>query len=210
MKVYIPFNMVTDIDFGLIRITEKVYNLPAFSENKIKSFLLKRENENPIPEYCELRKVKFNEYIYQVIMENYYDAALELSEMTDILSFIISTYKLGLSNEMEITIGCNTESEIKYLQRMLSGLNFKIDMDLNINLNLNNFDYIFSKVLDEFYVDYLEKNKIQGKRLYVANYKFNTLVEEQSQEIIIDPLLHLRLDAMGIVVNIISIYNKKK
>lgn len=209
MKVYIPFNMIVDIDFGIIRLVEKLNKLPEYSTNKLKSFLLKRENENPIPIYSALRQIEIDDSLYGTIMENHYDKVLKLSGMTDILSFVINTHKLGLSNEMEITIGCNYESDIEYLKSKLSSLNYSIDMELNTNIKLDNFDYIFVKVLDEYYVDYLENNKINGKRLYVADYGFNTLVDEESQSIIIDPVLHLRLESMGNVVSTISIYNKK-
>ena len=36
MKVYIPFNMVVDIDFGIVRLVEKLNELPEKSTNKIK------------------------------------------------------------------------------------------------------------------------------------------------------------------------------
>ena len=209
MKVYIPFNMVVDIDFGIIRLFEKLNDLPERPVNKLKSFLLKRENENPIPSYCVLKQIEYPERLYETIMEKHYEKALKLSGLTDILSFVINTHKLGLSNEMEITIGCNYESDIEYLKSILSSLNYTIDMELNIKIKLNDFDYIFVKVLDEYYVDYLENNKIHGKRLYVADYGFNTLVDEESQTVIIDPVLHLRLESMGNVVSTISIYNKK-
>lgn len=209
MKVYIPFNMIVDIDFGIVRLVEKLNELPEKSTNKIKSFLLKRENENPILEYSIIRGIESDDNLYGDIIENHYDKILKLSHMTDLLSFVINTHKLGLSNEMEITIGCNYESDIDYLKSKLSSLNYTINMELNTNIKLDNFDYIFIKVLDEYYVDYLENNNIKGKRLYVADYGFNTLVDEESQTIIIDPELHLRLESMGNVVSTVSIYNKK-
>ena len=164
MKVYIPFNMVVDIDFGIIRLFEKINNFPERPVNKLKSLLLKRDNENPIPSYCVLKQIEYPERLYGTIMEKHYDKVLKLSGLTDILSFVINTHMMGLSNEMEITIGCNYESDIEYLNSILSSLNCTINMKLNTEIKLNDFDYIFIKVLDEYYVDYLEYNKIQGKR----------------------------------------------
>ena len=210
MKVYIPFNMVVDTDFGVIRIVEKFYNLSEYPVNKIKSFLLKREIENPIYEYCELRGIECVEYssLYNTILDESYEAVLKLSCFTDLLSFIMNTYKLGLSNEMEITVGCNSESEIDYLNSVIS-TDYTIRTELNMNLKLNKFDYIFTKCLDNFYVDYLINNKITAKRLYVADYEFNTIVDPKSKSVIIDPMLHMRLESEGFVVSTISLYNKK-
>ena len=209
MKLYIPFDMIVDIDYGIIRLFEKINNLPERSVNSLKSLLLKRENENPIIPYCVLKQIEYPESLYEKIMEDHYEKVLKLSGLTDILSFVINTYKLGLSNEMEIVVGCNYPSDMEYLTTVLSSFNYTIDMKLNADINLDDFDYIFAKVLDDYYVDYLENNKIHGKRLYVADYGFNTLLDEETQTLIIDPILHLRLESMGIVVNTISVYNKK-
>lgn len=209
MKLYIPFNMIVDTDVGVLRLVERIHKLPEYSVNKMKSFLIKRENEDPIPEFSNLRKINSSDGLYGIMLESRYQGVLNASGMTDILSFVINTYKLGLSNEMQITIGCNRKMEIEYLKSKLSSLNYSIDMQLNKDIKLNDFDYIFTKVLDQYYVDYLENNKIQGKRLYVADYRFNTLIDEESQSVIIDPIQHMRLESMGIIVSTISIYNKK-
>lgn len=209
MKLYIPFNMIVDTDVGVLRLVEKINKLPEYSVNKIKSFLIKRENEDPIPEFSTLRKIQSSDGLYGIMLESRYQGVLNASGMTDILSFVINTYKLGLSNEMEIIIGCNRELEIEYLKSKLSALNYSFDMQLNKDIKLKDFDYIFTKVLDQYYVDYLESNDIRGKRLYVADYRFNTLIDEESQSVIIDPIQHMRLESMGIIVSTISIYNKK-
>ena len=138
MKVYIPFNMIVDIDFGIIKFFEKFVDIPEYSINRIKSFLLKRTNENPLPEYCELRKLEISDIntIYNLMMERHYSSILKLSNVTDILSFVINTYKLGLSNQMEITVGCNTELEVKYFKSLVSSLKFSINTDLNSKIKL--------------------------------------------------------------------------
>ena len=209
MKLYIPFNMVVDTDFGIIRIIEKLYKIPEYPVDKIKSFLLKREIENPVYEYCELRNIEYDQYLYEEIIEKHYDTVLKLSCLTDILSFIINTYKLGLSNEVEITVGCNYDSEIKFLKQILSASKYSVNSKLNTDIKLNDFDYIFTRCLDEFYVEYLIDNGINGKRLYVADYRFNTIIDEESKSVIINPLLHIKLESEGIIVSTISIYNKK-
>lgn len=210
MKLYIPFNVIVDTDFGLLRLTEKLYKIPEYSVNKLKSFLIHRKNENPIPEYCELRGLKdAPDYLYMLMLEKHYESVLKLSQLTDIISFVINTYKLGLSNEVEITIACNTEEEIKFFKKIVSSLKYTFNMDLNQNINLNDFDYIFTKCLDVYYVDYLVDSGINAKRLYVADYEFNTIVDKETNTTIIDPVLHMRLENEGFVVNTVSLYNKK-
>ena len=211
MKVYIPFNMIVDVDFGIIRLIEKANNLKdEYPVNKLKSFLLKRENENPIPEYSKLRGIGLGDS-YNLIMgdEKYYNMALKLSSLTDILSFVINTHKLGVANEMKITVVCNTENEIEYFKSITSSLKYSIDIELNMNIKLDDYDYIFIKYLDEYYIDYLVRSGIKGKRLYVADYAFNTILDPESNMNVIKPEFHLVLDSIGCVVSTISVYNKK-
>lgn len=210
MKVYIPFNMIVDTDVGVIRIVEKITDLQEYPINKLKSFLLKRNSENPIQDYCKLRKVNLPVNTYDMIITEKYKTVLNLSYWTDILAFVINTYKLGLSNDMEITVGCDNDLEIEFFKKNLSSLKYSIDIRLNQNINLNDYEYIFTKYLDEFYVDYLIHNKINGKRLYVADYAFNTIVDEETGNFTVDPILHLRLESEGVIVNLLSVYNKKK
>ena len=210
MKVYIPFNMIVDTDFGVIRFVEDVNRLSEYPVNKLKSFLINRESENPIPEYCELRNV-YCVASYNLLMETekFYNAILKLSKVTDIMSLVINTHKLGLASEMDIIIGCNTEMEIQHLKDILSKLRYGIKIELNSNIKLNDFDYVFTKCLDEYYVEYLISNGINRKRLYVADYKFNTIIDPESKKVGINPELHMELESHGIIVSTISIYNKK-
>lgn len=213
MKVYIPFNMIVDIDFGLVRFYEKYKEISEYPKNKLKSFLINRKEENPLLEYRELRNIdtliNSLDYLYSAMMTNHYSSVLKLSNITDILALVINTHKLGLANEMEITVGCNTEEEISFFRTLTSSLKYTISTKLNSNLKLKDFDYIFIKTLDRYYTDYLLNNEISGKRLYVANYRYNTLVDEESNKSIIDPEIHISLESEGNVISLISIYNKK-
>lgn len=213
MKVYIPFNMIVDTDFGIIRFYEKYKEIPEYPKNKLKAFLINRKEENPLLEYRELRKLDLSDItennLYSLMIQNHYESILKLSNLTDLLALVINTHKLGLANEMEITIGCNSEEEINFFKSITSSLKYSIITKLNSSLKLNDFDYIFIKVLDKYYTEYLLNNNISGKRLYVANYRFNTLVDEERNETIIDPEIHMSLESEGDVISLISIYNKK-
>ena len=211
MKVYIPFNMIIDTDFGMIRLIEKIQDIHGYSVNKLKSFLINRENENPISEYNKLRQINIIESAYDLILDKYYQIILPLSSVTDMVAFVINTYKLGLSNEVEITIGCDLECEIEYLKSILSELNYSFDIQLNIDIDLNEYDCIFTKFMDKYYVDdLLNRVKIKGKRIYVADYRFNTLYDTENKLKIIDPELHMRLESEGNIISLVSLYNKKQ
>lgn len=213
MKVYIPFNMIVDTDFGAVRLLEKVQGSKPLSTNKIKSFLLKRKNENPIPEFCELLGMEddISNYAYEVMMDKFYTSVLKLSTQTDLLSFIINTYKLGLNNEVEIVVGCDEEIEIEYLTHLISAMNLNIKYILNTEANLEEYDSIFIKTIDQAYVDYLMIiAKVSGKRLYVADYSFNTLYDKESDQKIISPIYQIQLENEGNVLCTVSLYNKRR
>lgn len=210
MRVYIPFNMIVDTDFGIIRLIEKVQDIPEYPINKLKSFLLKRENENPVLGYNRIRELDLPESTYNVILQKYYKSVLPLSQLTDMVSFVLNTYKLGLYNEVEIIVGCDLDCEVEFLKIITSKLDYNIDIQLNTRLDLNRFDCIFTKYFDEYYVDYLINNlKISGKKIYVADYNFNTLYDDETQQYMIDPLLHMELESKGNIVYLVSLYNKK-
>ena len=206
--VYIPFNMIVDIDSGLIRLIEKTQNIPEYSINRLKSFLLKRININPIQEYNKIRNIDVLESAYDVILDKYYESILPLSLLTDMIAFVLNTYKLGLTNELRITVGCNYECEMEYMKKISSSIEYSIETVLNEQVDLNTFDYIFIKHLDGYYVDYLMNVvKIKAKRLYVADYNFNKIYE--NDEYMIDPELHLILSTTGNILSTVSVYNKK-
>ena len=139
-----------------------------------------------------------------------YSTVLKLSKVTDILAFVMNTYKLGLSNEMEITIGCDMPEELEYLKKKLSKLEYSLDIRLNSELKLNDFDYIFNKYINEDYVkDLIENKKIRGKRLYISDHNFNVFIDQDGNKIV-DLEYHIPLESNGIVLSLISIYNKKK
>lgn len=210
MKIYIPFNMLIDTDFGIIRIVEKITKIDSYPVNKIKSFLLNRENQNPIYEYRNERDIICSSYIYDLILKKYYEKVLPISELTDLILFVINTYKLGVSSEMEITIGCNEKCEIDYLTKVLSSFNYPLNIEENINIKLNEFDSIFIKYLDEDYADYLlEVAKLSAKKIYVADYKFNTIYDKENDTRIIDPIIHMKLESEGNMLYTVSLYNKK-
>ena len=211
-RIYIPFNMIVDTDFGIIRLIEKVQNIEEYPKNKLKEFLLTRRNENPIPEYCKKRGVDVLESSYEMILEKYYNSILPLSELTDLLAFVINTYKLGVSNEMKIVIGCNYDSEIRYIQTLTSQIEYTFETALNEHIKLSEFDYIFFKYFDYHYIEYLIDNlKLEAKRLYVADYCFNKIYDREIEpEGFLDPELVVQIASKGNILSTVTLYNKKR
>ena len=210
IKVCIPFNMIIDTDFGMIRAIEKTQNLSEYSVNKIKSILVSREEENPLISYAKARDIQIPESAYELLFEKFYDTILKLSQITDILSFIINTYKIGLNGEVKIVIGCDQHSEIDYIKSILKSSDYSVDTSLKSDMNLNDFDCIFTKYFDEYYVDYLVNQvNLTGKRIYIANYPFNLIYDKESNKQAINPILHMNLENKGNVLSTVSLYNKK-
>lgn len=215
MKVYIPFDIIVDTDFGIIRMINKLNGLESKNINKIKSFLIKRTNPNPVEEYCELESVTkqditYDEFYNKMMSKEHYRYILLMSEFTDMLSFIINTSKLGLNSEVFITIACNNEEEVNYLSSKLSKLKMTPDIRLSKDIDINDYEYIFVKYLNDNYIKNLEDNGIRGKRLYVADYGFNTIYDEEIDANIVLPMYHIALESLGIAVCTVSLYNKKQ
>ena len=84
-------------------------------------------------------------------------------------------------------------------------------MCLNTDIVLNDFDCIFTKFIDNYYVDYLlDTVQIKGKRIYVADYNFNTIYDDEHELVIIDPEIHIRLESEGNIISLVTLYNKKQ
>lgn len=213
IKVYIPFNMIIDLDAGVVRLTDILQNVSSYSNNKLKSFLINRQEENPLIEYNKERSLDIEPGAYETILgkERYYKQILPLSLSTDLLSFVINTSKLGYSKELSITIGCDSQMEIDYLELITSQLEYSFDMEINMNINLNDFDYLFTKYFDDNYVNYITNVLgISGKRIYIADYNFNTIYDKENDIKVIDPILHMDMESNGNVLCLISLYNKKQ
>jgi hypothetical protein len=207
-KVYIPFNMIIDTDFGLIRLLEKTQNLKQFSVNKLKSFLIKRNSVNPITDYRKITNVNISDAAYDRVLDKYYDKVLLESTVTDLIAFVINTHKLGLTDELSIVVGCDFQSEIDFLDKISTSIEYNIETCLTEETDLNEYDYIFIKHFDECYIDYLiNVVKLKAKRIYVADYNFNKIYE--NGEYIFDPELHLLLNSEGNILSSVTLYNKK-
>lgn len=210
MNVYIPFNMIVDIDSGVIKLVELIQNIEPYSDNKLKSFLINRKEINPIPEYKQARGFYVLDSTYEIILDKYYKDALKLSIITDLIGLAINTYKLGMGKQVNVVIGCDEELEAEYLKSILK-IDYKINICLNKDIKLKNFDCIFIKYIDDTYCDYLiQDEEISAKRIYVADYFFNTLYDSESKQKIIDPVLQLKMEEYGNILSLVSLYNKKR
>lgn len=209
MNVYIPFNMIVDTDFGVLRLVELVQNIEPYSTNKLKSFLINRKEVNPIIEYKSLRNFDIIDSAYEVIVDKHYQNVLQLSETTDMISFVINTYKLGMSNQVNIVIGCDDDIEINYLKAILK-VKYSFNISLNKDIKLKDFDCIFIKYINYAYADYLiNTEQLSAKRIYVADYNFNTLYDGKSKQKIIDPMIHIEFEQHGNILCLVSLYNRR-
>lgn len=208
-NVCIPFDMIVDTDYAVIRLVEETQQLKPMYDKKLKKFLVEREYENPIIEFNKLKRINIMEETYdRLIEEKYYSKLLNLATFTDMINFVIMTNDLSVSSEMRITIACNTEIEKDFLIKNMKKIQVPVNIELFRNLDLNNFDSIFTKYIDQNYIDYLlDTVKFHGAKLYVADYNFNTIIDEETGTKGILPEYHLALESEGILVFTVSLYN---
>lgn len=186
----IPFECVVDIDMGLVKLIKyeyrnKEYFFPGILDGPddcVEHELLIRKNRNPLVVPTNLMKVneKTLDEWYKQFIEKEYNNIIELSTSTSLADFI----KLSSFNTDKIlktTILCNTEEEAQVIKnRSINQTNIVIaDRD---GFDVSKYDALYLKdVYDiECYTGVI------GKSIYIANYGFNLLDNDESDDIVLD------------------------
>lgn len=172
----IPFDMLIDIDLGLIRlIREKFYDPNVFltgildsDEESIKYYLLTRPVRNPL--YIIMKddsNTKLMDSLYNQFIEQEYDKILELSPTTGIFELPIASSTVP--HAVKFSILCNSKKELdEYMKREGNITNAIIESDLS-KVNIDNFDNIYIKN----YEDIKKYNNLKRKNIYIGDYLFN-------------------------------------
>ena len=171
----IPFNLIFDTDFGLIKLISKEYRADLFDksvldsdDSTIANLLIARPFENPLcilTEYNSETKKILDDY-YLEFMDTRYDDILKLSVFTG-----IGNYALGLDELAEITtyIYCKDKVEEDYLKEKCDGYKYKIVTPGTIG-KLSNYDPVFVKSG----LDYpIKSGPLTGHQLILIRYGFN-------------------------------------
>lgn len=212
-KIYIPSDMFLDIDHGLCRFITVVAN-QLYDPDRINIILEKRNIPCPIEEFImkypifKLNGLTSNSYNW--LMDNYGDKVIGLSPMNEVIGSIVSTSCFSaLSSEVQFVIGCSYNEEIDIIRTITRrSPEAAILIRPDTEINLNEFDTIFVKVLNDDLMKRFSDEKVSMKKIYVADYNFNTVVDDNGTRSI--PLEYMaELEKFGNVVYTIQMYKDK-
>lgn len=211
LSVAIPFNMVYDIDFGVVRYIRDnykdadIYNIGVLNMEDIflKDLLRLRQEYNPVL-LClnDSENYSYADYIYENIISNHYSEVLEKSVKTaisDFISFLDNT----TDGQITITIICRNNLEKEFIINDFEEYKNGKSYIINAKCNANMYDPIFVKSLKDLPNYY---NNIGCNNIYLARYGFNIQYDEDGQEL-------PKIDGSEIIFNenkciFIDIYNQ--
>lgn len=177
----IPFDMVLDVEVGLIRLIKyeysnnKVFDQVILSnDNNIffKDILSKRKNKNPLTviatdEYKN--NLSLLDELYTQFMEREYKEILELSPPTSLFD-MINISMVYRSSGISCSIWCKSILEHKeYTSRLGARCRSIIDEPLAKNIELA----VFGNIYIHDYPDILNFLNLKGKNIFVSNYRYN-------------------------------------
>lgn len=188
IDVLIPFEMIVDIDMGLIKLLEFDYDNGEYFERGIlhateeeQQYLLnKRTDRNPLSVVMRKDDPELMEDLYNQFMEKEYQNILELSCNTALVD-IANTLKTNMDQIIRITVLCKSKAEENILKIRKIPL-FRTLIMYPEAIDLSKYDTLYVKDvndLDKF------KKEIFKKNIYVANYGFNVIIDPEQ----VNPLL---------------------
>lgn len=196
INVLIPFDMVIDIDCGLLKYIEFNKNDPNYfrtlllkvDDNSYKHLLVNRPTHNPISMiYREdvLTLDDINE-LYNQFMKQKYDDILKLSPDTDLFNLLLKANTMD--NALLYTVLCKDEKQKHLFEQRKGKAHEIIVLEENLDsLDTSKYGHIYVK----YFEDALEFNDLKNKTIYVANYNFN--MEEIEGNIIPKPEIALEI-----------------
>lgn len=218
MYMLIPFDLLVDIDIGIVRTAQSEYYkndkydnyldfdiLSDLDKDNYKFLFEYRTNINPLYIVADrdLPKEKYDilDDIYNTIIEEKYVDVLNNSELTAIHRIIASgMYSDG--GPFRVTIICKNELEASYVR----SFNFKSNIIICkskediCDIDMNEYKYLFIKDIKdlEYYGD------LKEKVLFIANYRFNKeyIELEMGNTYILNPKFILNLISDNIIKTI--------
>lgn len=171
----IPFDLLIDIDVGIIRmINDKYHNEEVFykgiMEAPIKQliyFLYNRENKNPLSILCDLDNKIIDTY-YNQFIDSEYEFIVKYSIPTNLLDL----WKLYSTSEaIRPYVLCKNDIQKYYINKLIKNYS-------TIKIIEGDIKDIDPSIYDPIYFKYYEDtiklmNKLKANNIYIANYKFN-------------------------------------
>lgn len=189
INVLVPFDVLIDIDMGLLKLIEFDYHnedffLPGIlntSETNQKYFLITRTSSNIVESLLTIEDKELAEDLYNQFMEKEYDNILKLSCNTSICDLTL-LLRTNMNQVIRVTVLCSNEKEKKLIEDRRISV-FRIIISDPDSININNYGTIFVKNVDD-----LDKyRRVEGKTIYVPNYGFNVINDPNYPNPILKP-----------------------
>ena len=189
INVLVPFDVLMDIDMGLLKLIEFDYHnedffLPGIlntSETNQKYFLITRTSSNIVESLLTVEDKELAEDLYNQFMEKEYDNILKLSCNTSICDLTL-LLRTNMNQVIRVTVLCSNEKEKKLIEDRRISV-FRIIISDPDSININNYGTIFVKNVDD-----LDKyRRVEGKTIYVPNYGFNVINDPNYPNPILKP-----------------------
>lgn len=193
-RILIPYDCIFNDDIGLYRVirehysNDSVFNLSLLDEENLNSLVHDNIYNNPLELIIrEEYKDKMNDF-YKEFLEQEYERILDYSPYTPIFEFahlnIVS--KMGFITFLVF----NDLQEAELRKRFDEKIDI-IKLDNYNELNIDEYDIIFLKR----YEDSLLIQNLQGKYIYLLDYRFNFEKESLTDELV--PLIKVSLVVGG-------------
>lgn len=202
-NILVDFNLLIDIDFGLIKLIKEEYSDNDFIDNIILRMrdkviigqLIDRQDKNPLSIVLKKEYRDSMDSLYKEFIENEYNSILKYSVCTSLLDLMITYTE---TSTCTITVICKNKLEEQIINK------YKLKTIL-----CNDFSEIDIKEFDSIYIkDYSKITEFKGlkaKNIFIAKYKFNL------EEDIYTPLNDISILVADInIVSVIDVYESSK
>ena len=189
INALVPFDVLIDIDMGLLKLIEFDYHNEEFflpgilntSETNQKYFLITRTSPNVVESLLTVEDKELAEDLYNQFMEKEYDNILKLSCNTSICDLTL-LLRTNINQVIRVTVMCNNEKEKKLIEDRRISV-FRVIISDPDSININNYGTMFVKNVDD-----LDKyRRVEGKTIYVPNYGFNVINDPNYPNPILKP-----------------------
>lgn len=188
LSVAIPFNMIYDIDFGIVRYIRDnyknadIYNIGVLNMEDIflKDLLRLRQEYNPVL-LClnDSENYSYADIIYEDIISNHYSEVIQKSVKTAIADFI-SFLDNTTDGQIIVTVICSNDLEKKFIIKEFDEYKEGKSYIIMHKCNANMYDPLFVKSLKDLPKYY---TNIGCNNIYLARYGFNIQYDNDGQEL---------------------------
>lgn len=212
LDILIPFELVIDLDIGLLKLVRFEYNKNNYfyksilqgTDDCLRYALMIREDPNPlsIAAVNPDDKESLNEF-YKQFMEREYTKILNLSQDTAISDLTkVSSMSNSADRIVRITVMCRNEEEKKLINvRKINP--FKVIISNPEKVDLSQYKALFVK--NVYDLD-LYRN-VEALNLYIANYGFNLIQDPDKSNTPGLPIDIVAKYSKDNEINIFTVYN---